>query len=318
VLQRLNNRSLTEPVPSIPEGFEMTVWLVFGQTLNMRVATWTPKPLRPSDDPRPRHLYPPTTAATLNMAAVAAQAARIWAPIDRRFAKRCLAAAVTAYKAAKAHPDLPANPSFDGGGPYADNTVTDEFYWAACELFVTTADMHSWKEIRQSPRYLTVNRDQIAQSGYVWGSNSAIMNNMIILGKAHDFTHQVKYAAAVNQGMDYLLGRNPNDKSYTSGYGARPLEHPTHLFWARQLSPDYPPPAPGAVAGGPNPNLEDPAIGAACPYGCSSPQTAYVDDIESYSTNEVAINWNAPLAWVVAFIDEHRRLVAGSSTVLGE
>jgi hypothetical protein len=33
VLQRLNNRSLTEPVPSIPEGFEMTVWLVFGQTL---------------------------------------------------------------------------------------------------------------------------------------------------------------------------------------------------------------------------------------------------------------------------------------------
>jgi hypothetical protein len=34
MLQTLNNRSLTEPVPSIPEGFEMTVWLVFGQTLN--------------------------------------------------------------------------------------------------------------------------------------------------------------------------------------------------------------------------------------------------------------------------------------------
>jgi hypothetical protein len=33
MLQTLNNRSLTEPVPSIPEGFEMTVWLVFGQTL---------------------------------------------------------------------------------------------------------------------------------------------------------------------------------------------------------------------------------------------------------------------------------------------
>ncbi|MEU1945082.1 glycoside hydrolase family 9 protein, partial [Streptomyces sp. NPDC020125] len=24
----------------------------------------------------------------------------------------------------------------------------------------------------------------------------------------------------------------------------------------------------------------------------------YIDDIGSYSTNEVAINWNAPLAWL--------------------
>jgi hypothetical protein len=35
MLQTLNNRSLTEPVPSIPEGFEMTVWLVFGQALHI-------------------------------------------------------------------------------------------------------------------------------------------------------------------------------------------------------------------------------------------------------------------------------------------
>ena len=27
-------------------------------------------------------------------------------------------------------------------------------------------------------------------------------------------------------------------------------------------------------------------------------------NIESYSTNEVAINWNAPLAWVAAFLDD--------------
>jgi endoglucanase len=31
-----------------------------------------------------------------------------------------------------------------------------------------------------------------------------------------------------------------------------------------------------------------------------------VDDIGSYSTNEVAINWNAPLAWLAAFAAEHR------------
>ena len=36
--------------------------------------------------------------------------------------------------------------------------------------------------------------------------------------------------------------------------------------------------------------------------GCA-PQKCYVDDIASYSTNEVAINWNAPLAWAAAFLD---------------
>jgi endoglucanase len=27
-------------------------------------------------------------------------------------------------------------------------------------------------------------------------------------------------------------------------------------------------------------------------------------NIESWSTNEIAINWNAPLAWAAAFLDE--------------
>jgi endoglucanase len=30
----------------------------------------------------------------------------------------------------------------------------------------------------------------------------------------------------------------------------------------------------------------------------------YADNIEAYSTNEEAINWNAPLVWVAAFLDE--------------
>ena len=38
---------------------------------------------------------------------------------------------------------------------------------------------------------------------------------------------------------------------------------------------------------------------SACP-----PQTCYVDHVESYSTNEVAINWNASLAWMAAFLDD--------------
>ena len=37
--------------------------------------------------------------------------------------------------------------------------------------------------------------------------------------------------------------------------------------------------------------------------GCVA-QFCYLDDIESWSTNELTVNWNAPLAWVAAFLDE--------------
>ena len=40
--------------------------------------------------------------------------------------------------------------------------------------------------------------------------------------------------------------------------------------------------------------------------GCP-PMKCFVDHIESWSTNEVAINWNAPFAWVVAYIDDQIR-----------
>jgi endoglucanase len=36
------------------------------------------------------------------------------------------------------------------------------------------------------------------------------------------------------------------------------------------------------------------------------PQKCFVDHIDAWSVNEVAINWNAPLAWCAAFLDEWR------------
>ena len=38
--------------------------------------------------------------------------------------------------------------------------------------------------------------------------------------------------------------------------------------------------------------------------GSCAPQTCWTDDAHAFSMNEVAINWNAPLAWVAAFLDE--------------
>src|SRR5262249_61764363 len=93
----------------------------------------------PREDPGPRFLHPVSTSSTLDLAANAAQAARIWHGIDKAFAEKCLKAAERAWVAAKANPAA-YSPTVqdDGGGPYDDNKVEDNFYWAAAELYITT------------------------------------------------------------------------------------------------------------------------------------------------------------------------------------
>ncbi|MES1172281.1 MAG: glycoside hydrolase family 9 protein [Bacteroidota bacterium] len=47
---------------------------------------------------------------------------------------------------------------------------------------------------------------------------------------AGDFTRDPRYGRAVAKGAGYLFGRNPLDKCFVSGYGARPLKNPHHRF----------------------------------------------------------------------------------------
>ncbi|MEM9461675.1 MAG: glycoside hydrolase family 9 protein [Myxococcota bacterium] len=332
---------------------------------------WSGLPLAPHEAKAPRYLHRPSTAATLNLAAVAAQAARLWADIDPAFARRCERAARRAWAAAKAHPNLLA-PGDDnvGGGPYEDLDVSDEWYWAAVELALATGDKVFVEAARTSPHYLALpgptpeqgglmapmnwqrvqalgtislataapgqtpldvrkardavvtaaraHAGQVSSSGYPvplapdaggtfpWGSNSLVLNNALVLGLAYDLTREDVFLHGVVDALDYLLGRNPMWQSYVTGYGANPLENPHHRFWAHQKDEAYPPPPPGAVSGGPNSRLEDPYAQSAGLPGCP-PQKCFVDHIESWSTNEITINWNAPLFWVVAFLDERAR-----------
>jgi endoglucanase len=312
---------------------------------------WTGLPLKPADDPQPRYLYPPSTAATLNVAAVGARCARIYARWDKPLAARCLAAADKAWKAALANPAVYAPSGGEGGGAYEDAKVTDEFSWAAAELFATTgkqsykkaittqlnaADGFSWQETggladlalarvagrlpllerwrltqrisKVADQYVADIRSQgyanpylPADGKYVWGSNSAVANNSMIMATAYDLTHNRKYRDATLESLDYLLGRNAINQSYVTGYGERASHNQHHRFWAHALDPALPSPAPGSLAGGPNSGLQDPVAQRKL-QGCA-PATCYVDDIGSYSTNEVAVNWNSALAWITAFAD---------------
>jgi len=338
----------------------------------MHDTQWSGLPFRPPEDAQKagseRRLRPVSTAATLNLAAAAAQAARIWKALDPEFSQKCLTAAERAWQAAQRHPDVfaPSSDGKNGGGPYDDDAVSDEFYWAAAELFITTEQPQYLDFIRQSPHYLQIPAgadklgkgppsamtwqqvsalgtislavvpnplpaDEVtkarsailaaadrylalisgqgyrlpmkAQAGkYPWGSNSFVINNQVILALAHDFTQQRKYAVGVLDGMNYLLGVNAMGQSYVTGYGERPLRNPHHRFFARQLNDAFPPPIPGCVSGGPNSGLEDPKAEPML-RGCK-PQKCFVDHIESWSTNEITINWNAPFAWALAFMDE--------------
>ena len=130
-----------------------------------------------------------------------------------------------------------------------------------------------------------------------------MLNNGVVLALGYDLTKQAGFLNCALDALNYILGRNPLAKSYVTSYGKRPLANPHHRFWAHQADPSFPVPPPGVVSGGPNSGAEDPAAKAEGLSGCP-PQKCYYDNIESWSTNEVAINWNAPLAWLVAYLDE--------------
>ena len=161
----------------------------------------------------------------------------------------------------------------------------------AADRFIATIDRRGYRVPMSS------------DSGYVWGSNSGVLDTAIVLGVAYHLTHDVRHANAVIDCVDYILGRNPLAQSYVAGHGTRAMRNPHHRIWAHQKDPRLPEAPPGALAGGPNSFLQDPYIRALGMSGCP-PQTCYVDNIESYSTNEVAINWNAALAWNAAFLDD--------------
>jgi len=314
---------------------------------------WTSLPTAPHEDTMTRLLYPPSTGATLNLAAVAAQCARVWRQIDPAFSARCMEAAERAWAAARRNPEIYAVGNFTGSGGYGDGDLSDEFYWAAAELFATTGEAQYRQVLTTSPHHagavqsptwgstaalgtITLalvpsglgaaeqqgqqqrivagaegflrDRERVgyhvpfAPENYAWGSNSDVLNRAMLLGLAHDFTGEERFRAGMVDAMDYLLGRNPLDQSYISGWGVRALEHPHHRFWANTADGRYPPPPPGAVSGGPNSGrlADDVAreVHPCAPMGC------WRDDIDAYSLNEVAINWNAPLVWVAAYLAE--------------
>jgi endoglucanase len=116
----------------------------------------------PDSDVAKRYAMPVSTPATLDFAAVMAQAGRIF----KRFSKElpglsdsCIAAGKKAWQWAEKNPAVSydqdrMNQEFKPEvttGAYGDNDFSDEFIWAASELFITTRNIKYYEAVNMLP-----------------------------------------------------------------------------------------------------------------------------------------------------------------------
>ena len=304
----------------------------------------------------PRYVVMKSTAAALDFTAVTAQAARVFAGFKDRLpglSDSCLKAARRAWAWAERNPSVIYNqdsinrihePDISTG-TYGDGDISDEWFWAACEMLATTGENHftekvrqgmslplrlaSWRSVAMAGYYslvragrgkplivqpeVTEMRNRILRfadsllsnasrsafgtpmggspSDFEWGSNAVAANQGIVLVNAYLLSKRPEYLDGALANLDHILGRNATGYGFLTGFGTKSAMHPHH----RPSEADgVVEPVPGLLIGGPNPGRQD-----GCQYVFKEAETSYVDDVCSYASNEIAINWNAPLVYLL-------------------
>jgi len=129
---------------------------------------------------------------------------------------------------------------------------------------------------------------------FVWGSNSVAANIGIMLLEAGEILDDPQYKDAAQSILDYILGRNPLAQSYVTGFGRK---FPVNSH--DRLSASYGKVVPAQLVGGPATTGCDGSKNYAAELA-----TKYEDDFDCYGYNEIAINWNSPLAYLLAALSE--------------
>ncbi|KAA9132741.1 cellulase [Marinihelvus fidelis] len=302
----------------------------------------------PADTHEQRYVVQKGTAAALNFAAVMAVASRVVGAYETTYPGRAaemLAAAERAWQWAQAHPDLPyRQPDDVKTGGYGDREFSDEFAWAAAEMFITTGDSRYWEAVdfaatgaavpgwsqvsglawmslarhageladaadtalignrivELADAVMATGRQSawgvpLEKSDFVWGSNSVVLNRAMMLLQAYDLAGNVDYLDGAQALLDWVLGRNPTGYSFVTGHGGKT---PMHIHHRPSQADGVVDPVPGFVAGGPQPGQQD-----KCEYPSKMAAESYVDHWCSYSTNEITINWNAPMVYVTGVLE---------------
>jgi len=311
--------------------------------------------IMPEDDKLDRYVVMKSTAATLDFAAVMAKASRVYSKYEKFYpglSNTFLVAAENAWNWAQKNPNiLFVNPKDISTGEYGDNSIEDEKYWAAIELYLSTKNADylnnldanqqirnpNWfhvealgafslvsntekiKDFKINDKIVLIKQNvlktaddlykiheesafKISMNSFAWGSNSDLANQGLLLIHAYTISGDKKYLKAAEDCLHYVLGSNPLNMCFVTGFGDN---NPKHIHDRRSSADKIDAPIPGLLVGGPTT-----AARSDCgedQYKSTFPALSYTDMECSYSTNEIAINWNAPLAFLVNSINAINR-----------
>jgi len=141
---------------------------------------------------------------------------------------------------------------------------------------------------------------KIMTDRFWWGMNSIVATQGLFFLDAYRLTNEKRYMNAAVSHLDYIFGRNPTKYSYVTWLGDKTPQNPHDR---RSASDGITKPIPGyLVAGACNNNCID----------CAGAASSYADDQSNYTYNEIAINWNAPVVYLMSGI-ANTMLFKGSS-----
>lgn len=208
----------------------------------------------PADYDLDRYIIGKGTASTLDFAAVLAQAARLYNNIDADWSAKALSAAEKAWIWAEQNKNIPfKNPEDVSTGEYGDHEFSDDFFWAATELFLATKEnkyakaldqyaqeykhelADSWKNFVRNVAFhsLLENRDQLPTD-----LAQTLVNGHI--GLADEILEKIgkhPYRIALD---DYQWGSNSDilNQAYILCVAHRLTEKEKYLLGAEQIN-DY-------------------------------------------------------------------------------
>lgn len=137
----------------------------------------------------------------------------------------------------------------------------------------------------------------VGLTSFHWGSNMNVANAGIYLELAYDLTGKEEYHRAAESNLNYLLGQNPNEMCYVTGYGTRSPQNPHHR---PSLVKEHP--VKGMLVGGVNSDMQDTVVQKR--LAGKPAEECYIDHPESYSTNEITIYWNSSLTYLLTLTEK--------------
>ena len=137
----------------------------------------------------------------------------------------------------------------------------------------------------------------LTKGEYTWASTKNTLTKGDILLMANQISPKTEYVEGALDQIHYLFGRNALNRSFMTGVGANPPEHPHNRI--HESTGAY---VPGLIVGGPNfVSGGDPDQTKYLERGNIPPAKAYLDVLSSWSTNEYAIDYTAAAAYALSW-----------------